>query len=174
MKGVKLVAELMAVAARTAPKARGDDFLEIKVIEGEDLRRLADAMVKYAEEQNNPGFVRDGENVRNSAALLLVALKGAEVAGLNCGACGEPRCELLTPKLHEGPEFAGPICAWRLIDLGIAVGSAAKTAGMLNVDNRVMYRPAVLARKLGLIEGELAVAIPLSATGKNMYFDRKG
>ena len=102
----------------------------------------------------------------------MAALKDSVAVGLDCGACGEPKCDLLTPKLREGPEFAGPLCAWRLVDLGIAIGSAAKTAGILNVDNRIMYRPGVLARKLGLIEGEIVVAIPLSGTGKNIYFDR--
>ncbi|MGI6574790.1 MAG: ferredoxin domain-containing protein [bacterium] len=169
---VKTAADLMALAARTAPKAKGQDHLEIKVIEGEDIRKLAHAMVEYAAEKNAPGFIRDGENVRKSVALLLVALKDAQPVGLNCGACGVPRCELLKAKQVEDAEFAGPICAWRLIDLGIALGSAAKTAGILNVDNRIMYRPGVLARRLGLIEGEIVAAIPLSASGKNIYFDR--
>ncbi|NLJ34078.1 MAG: hypothetical protein GX349_05750 [Firmicutes bacterium] len=169
---LKVSANLMALAARTAPKAGGKDFIALRVIEGEDLERLADAMLAYAKEKNNPGFERDGKNVRDSGALLLASLKDSAAVGLDCGACGEAECDLLTPKLHEGPEFAGPLCAWRLIDLGIAIGSAAKTAGILNVDNRIMYRPGVLARKLGLIEGEIVVAIPLSVTGKNIYFDR--
>lgn len=170
---LKMAADLMALAARTAPKATGKDFIELKVIQGEDVERLADAMAEYAEEKNIPGFKRDGENVRNSGAVLLVALKDPQVAGLNCGACGVSRCELLAPKRQEGPEFAGPLCAWRLVDLGIALGSAAKTAGILNADNRIMYRPGVLARKLGMIEGEIVAGIPLSATGKSIYFDRK-
>jgi uncharacterized ferredoxin-like protein len=35
-----------------------------------------------------------------------------------------------------------------------------------------MYRIGVSARKLGMIEGQLAVGVPLSAAGKNIYFDR--
>ncbi|MDI3312576.1 MAG: DUF2148 domain-containing protein, partial [Thermoanaerobacterium sp.] len=69
-------------------------------------------------------------------------------------------------------EFDGPMCAWRLIDLGIAIGSAVKTASMLNVDNRIMYRIGISAKRLNLIDGEIVVGIPLSATGKNIYFDR--
>ncbi|MFY9415198.1 MAG: ferredoxin domain-containing protein, partial [Tepidanaerobacteraceae bacterium] len=61
---------------------------------------------------------------------------------------------------------------WRLVDLGIAVGSAVKTASMLNVDNRIMYRIGVVARKMKLIEGDVVLGIPLSATGKNIFFDR--
>jgi uncharacterized ferredoxin-like protein len=43
---------------------------------------------------------------------------------------------------------------------------------MLNVDNRIMYRAGVVARKMGLIDADIVMGIPLSATGKNIYFDR--
>ena len=74
--------------------------------------------------------------------------------------------------MREGFEFTGPSCAWRLLDLGIALGSAVKTASLFNADNRVMYRIGVAARKAGLIEGEIAIGVPISATGKSIYFDR--
>lgn len=169
---VKMVAELMALSARTAPKAAGQDFIEIKIIEGDDLTRLGKEMAAYGEHTGKKNYDRDGKNVENSDAVLLISLKESKKAGLNCGACGYPECAKL-PSLMEGYEFAGPICAWRLIDLGIAVGSAVKTASILNVDNRIMYRIGVTARKLGYIEGEIVIGIPLSATGKNIYFDRK-
>ncbi|HHY71146.1 MAG TPA: hypothetical protein GX519_05765, partial [Thermoanaerobacterales bacterium] len=101
----------------------------------------------------------------------VVAIKDAKIAGLNCGACGYDECAKL-PKPNDGFEFAGPFCAWRLVDLGIAIGSAAKTASMLNVDNRIMYRIGVVARKMGIIDGDVVLGIPLSATGKNIFFDR--
>jgi uncharacterized ferredoxin-like protein len=70
--------------------------------------------------------------------------------------------------------FAGPNCAVRMADLGIAIGSAVKTASIHNVDNRVMYSAGVTALALGLL-GDCTVAygIPLSASGKNIFFDRK-
>lgn len=170
-EGMHVVAQLMALAARTAPKARGKDFVEIKVLEGRELARLADAMVAYGKESGRKDFDRDGENVRCSDAVVLLSLNRPQVAGLNCGACGYPSCAELA-KLYEGPEFAGPLCAWRLIDLGIALGSAAKTASLLNADNRIMYRVGVVARRLGFLSGEIVVGIPISATGKNIYFDR--
>ncbi|MCL6638733.1 MAG: DUF2148 domain-containing protein [Firmicutes bacterium] len=165
-----LVAGLMALSARTAPKCLGQDFVRTRVIAGEDLAILAEAMERYGKEKGAANFDRDADNVRRSEALLLVALEDTKPLGLNCGACGHEKCSGLQPK--EGPEFAGPLCAWRVLDLGIALGSAAKTAGLLNADNRIMYRPGVVARKLGLMQGELVVAIPISATSKNIYFDR--
>ncbi|HOV80054.1 MAG TPA: DUF2148 domain-containing protein [Bacillota bacterium] len=164
------VAGLMELSARTAPKSAGQDFIKTKIICGEDLKKLADAMEQYGKEKGAPNFDRDGDNVRNSDALLLVSLAGHKPLGLNCGACGYSLCSELKPR--EGPEFAGPLCAWRVLDLGIALGSAAKTAGILNADNRIMYRPGVVARKIGMIDGELVVGIPISATGKSIYFDR--
>lgn len=171
MEIMKTVAELMALSAKTAPKAKGQDFIEIKIISGsEQLNRLADEMTRYSEESGKRTFKRDGENVRNSDAVLLLSLKDAKPVGLNCGGCGFPNCSML--KSAEGPEFAGPLCAWRLLDLGIALGSAAKTASILNADNRIMYCAGAAARKLGLIEGDIVVGIPINASGKSIYFDR--
>ena len=42
MKELRMVAELMAISARTAPKARGQDYVVTKVIEGEDCLALAE------------------------------------------------------------------------------------------------------------------------------------
>lgn len=168
---MELVAGFMALSARTAPKAAGKDFVETKVISGEQLEALADACVAYGRETNKPNWDRDGENVRQSDAVLLLSLKDAKTTGLNCGACGFDKCSDL-PALRKGVEFDGPLCAWRIMDLGIALGSAAKTASIFNADNRIMYRVGVIAKKLGMIEGELVVGIPISATGKSIYFDR--
>ncbi|MHB1125584.1 MAG: ferredoxin domain-containing protein [Bacillota bacterium] len=168
--GMRIIAEMMAIAARTAPKAAGRDFVALKVVEGETLARLADAMVRYGQDTGKKNFDRDGENIRQSDALLLVGLEQSDPVGLNCGACGNERCADLERK--TGSEFAGPLCAWRIVDLGIALGSAAKTASIFNADNRIMYRAGVVARQMGLMEGELVIGIPISATGKNIYFDR--
>ncbi|MBS4020994.1 MAG: hypothetical protein KGZ79_01035 [Dethiobacter sp.] len=171
MEIMETVAQLMALSARTAPKAGGKDFVEIKVIKGEELNRLADDMVSYGEESGKGNFDRDGKNVRNSDAVLLLALKDAGKVGLNCGACGFSKCADLTEAV-KGPEFDGPWCAWRLMDLGIALGSAVKTASILNADNRIMYRIGVSARRLEMIEGQIVVGVPISVSGKSIYFDR--
>ncbi|SMB95410.1 Uncharacterized protein, contains ferredoxin domain [Thermanaeromonas toyohensis ToBE] len=168
---LRTAAELMALAARTAPKAAGKDFVVLEILEGEQLNKLADAMVEYGRQTGRKNFDRDGENVRRSAAVLLIGLKNPQKTGLDCGACGAPRCAELG-EVQEGPEFAGPLCVWRLLDLGIAIGSAVKTASILNVDNRIMYRIGVLARRLKFIDAEVVIGVPLSATGKNIYFDR--
>ncbi|HLA36908.1 MAG TPA: DUF2148 domain-containing protein [Candidatus Brocadiales bacterium] len=171
IQGLKTAAELAALSARTAPKSKGEDFIKIKVLEGEELRRLAQAIVEYGERTGRGGFDRDGDNVKNSSAVLLIGMKDATHCGLNCGACGFDTCKERVPREME--EFKGPQCAWRLQDLGIAVGSAVKTLSMLNVDNRIMYRVGAVARKMGVCDCDVVVGIPLSATGKNIFFDRK-
>jgi hypothetical protein len=61
----------------------------------------------------------------------------------------------------------------RDIDLGIAVGSAAKTAALHSIDCRCQTRLATAARKLGIIRADVAVALSLSVTHKAIGFDRR-
>lgn len=172
MTCLKTIAELMAVAARTAPKAAGQDFVKIEIVEGETLAKLADAMIAYGTNTGKKNFDRDSNNIRKSEAMVLIGLKDSKTVGLNCGACGYDQCSQL-PKAKSGPEFQGPHCAYRIIDVGIALGSAVKTAGLLNADNRIMYRVGVIARQMKLIDADVVIGIPLSATGKSIYFDRE-
>jgi hypothetical protein len=94
------------------------------------------------------------------------------VVGLDCGACGYPDCKSLEQQAKNAGEFSGPICAFRLLDMGIALGSAVKTASMLNVDNRIMYRIGTVARETQMVDWDFVMGIPLAATGKNIFFDR--
>lgn len=169
MEAMDVVTALMEVAARTAPKAAGKDFVVVRTLKGDILRELAEKMVEFGVRTGKVNFDRDGKNVANSAAVVLIGIKDATPVGLNCGACGFEKC--LKINTFEG-EFKGPQCAYRLLDMGIALGSAAKTAQILNVDNRIMYRIGVVAREMGLIDADFVMGIPLSATGKNIYFDR--
>ena len=167
---IKNIVDLMGVSARTAPKSAGKDFVIVKAIYGEDIRKISREMLRYGEASGKRNFDRDGNNVDSSIAILLIGIKNAEPVGLNCGACGCNSCSELD--LRKGIEFDGPHCAFRLLDMGIAIGSAVKTAGMMNVDNRIMYRAGVAAKRIGLIDADFVMGIPLSVTGKNIYFDR--
>ena len=57
------------------------------------------------------------------------------------------------------------------MDLGIALASACSVAARFHVDNRMMYTIGGPARKLGWMKSQFIIGIPLSATGKNIYFD---
>jgi uncharacterized ferredoxin-like protein len=177
-QGIRLAAALMATAARTAPKTRGLDSIEMAVLDGEDLETLARAMeAKVAEKGGKiPSFSRDAKNVRASSAVLLIGVTGEPKnpkVPLDCGACGYSGCaEFTNASKNDGEDFRGPLCLFQAIDLGIALGSAAKTAGLLNVDNRIMYTIGAAARKLKLLKSDVIIGFPLSAMGKSPYFDR--
>ena len=73
----------------------------------------------------------------------------------------------------SGQDFEGPTCVFKSIDLGIALGSAVKTASILNVDNRIMYSIGTAAKQLNYLpEASIVMGIPLSAKGKSKYYDR--
>ena len=172
-EALKQVANFMAVSARTAPKSGGKDFINVQILEGEEVKKLGEAMVDYGEKQGIKGFIRDGKNVLDSSAVLLIGINDAAVMNLNCGGCGYNSCSELQAAGKKEVEFKGPQCAFRLLDLGIALGSAVKTASLFNVDNRIMYRIGAVARRTGISQDDVVMGIPLSAKGKNIYFDRK-
>jgi uncharacterized ferredoxin-like protein len=177
-EAVKMVINLMAASARTAPKAGGKDFLDIVVItEENELRKIADTMKEYAPKSTNEAYwLRDALNIENSQALLLVGLGKPVTAGYDCGGCGYPSCgEFAKDRQIKEKEmgYTGPHCIMRMMDIGVALSSAAKTASMLNVDNRVQQRVGAAARALNYIKAEVAMGIPVSITGKNIFFDRK-
>ncbi|KUK62679.1 MAG: hypothetical protein XD82_0612 [Methanoculleus marisnigri] len=172
---VETVARLMALSARTAPKAKGIDVIKTTIVTGEEKTVLAEAMREYGERHDTAFFIRDAGNVAASDACLLIGSLLADAVGLDCGGCGYATCaEMLDAQGHPpATPFHGPNCVVRMTDLGIAVGSAVKTASLHNVDNRVMYTAGVGALSLGWLEGcGVAYGIPLRASGKDIFFDR--
>lgn len=167
------VARLMELAARTAPKTKGQDFIEIKILADQQIDNLADAMVEYGVNNKKKDYDRDGENTRKSPVVMLLGIHKATTPGLDCGACGFDTCKELENAAKSDSDFLGPNCALHHLDFGIALGSAVKTAQMMNVDNRIMFRIGVVARSMGLVDWDYVMGIPLSATGKNIFFDRE-
>jgi len=184
---IKNVAQLCAVAAMTAPKSGGQlflkgskPFLETVIVDDRNtLGRLASWLRERGAKVSNPLFFRDAETTEKVDLILFIGLRKWYPPMYDCGACGYGTCnEFLraAPDHHTEPskdwEFPGPICQLRCVDLGIAVGSAAKVAGMNNIDTRCQTRVAAAARHLGVIESDLAVTLSMSVTHKNIFFDR--
>jgi uncharacterized ferredoxin-like protein len=178
-KGVLWAAYLMAVSARTAPKACAVDNIVTSIIEDEEgLETLAQAMENKCEHEGKfDAYLRDANNVRQSSAALLIGAKGTmpktPERPLNCGACGYKSCEnfIKAPK-KMGEDFVGPICLFNALDLGIALGSAVKMAADLNIDNRMFYTMGASAKELGLLNADVIIGILLSVSGKNIFYDR--
>ncbi len=170
-----MLARSILVAARTAPKAKGVDDIVTALLEKEEIEKLASTMEKLADEKGG-GFVflkRDATNLRNSGAAVLIGLKASGVAGLDCGACGFKTCAEMLKQQKVVVDFIGPQCTMKHIDLGIAIGAAAAKAKDFCIDNRIMYSMGAAARVSGMIDADIIFGIPLSVTGKNIFFDRK-
>ncbi len=185
---VRQVAQLCAVAAMTAPKSGGQlflkgskPFIETVIIEDKaELHRLAEWMRERGQHLKKELWFRDADTAEKVDLILFVGLAKWYPPVYDCGACGYATCaEFLDNRKHykvegfEDWEFPGPICQLRCVDLGIAVGSAAKTASLNNVDTRCQTRVAAAARHLGLIQADLAVALSMSVSHKNIFFDRQ-
>jgi uncharacterized ferredoxin-like protein len=171
------VVSLMALSARTAPKAKGVDSIKTRIIPRSELPSLAARMREVGSERNLPSFLRDAGNISAAGACLVIGVTGREPLGLNCQGCGYGSCEEMAAAVRNrvpGPSpYQGPNCIFKVTDLGIAVSSAVRTAASHTVDNRVMYSVGVAALSLGLLpDCSVAFGIPVSATGKNIFFDR--
>jgi uncharacterized ferredoxin-like protein len=170
-------AGLMAAAARTAPKAGGKDHLEIVVVtQPDDLAHIAAAMREYAPRSSNEAYwLRDAANIDQAQALVLVGLGKSAAAGYDCGACGFETCAAFTKgrtMADKAMGYDGPHCVMRMMDIGVALSSAAKTASLLSIDNRVQQRVGAAARALGYIQAGVAMGIPLGVYGKSVFYDR--
>jgi uncharacterized ferredoxin-like protein len=168
---VAVVAGLMALAARTAPKGKGQDEILIAVLTSAQKKKVAKAMEEYGRKNGVGFFLRDAGNVAASDACIVIGARGKAFVGINCGACGYPSCAAFAKAAGAAKKRTTPV---RMADLGIAIGSAAKTAQIHNVDNRIMYSAGSIAMALGFLGKDCtaAYAIPLSASGKSIYFDR--
>jgi uncharacterized ferredoxin-like protein len=144
---VRQVAKLMAAAAITAPKSGGQlflagkhSFMETVIVEDAVTRHdLAEWMRARGKERREAIWFRDAEVAEAIDAVLLVGIADWYPPNYDCGACGYATCaEFLhaTKPLRDESaelEFVGPTCNLRDIDLGIAVGSAAKTAAIHSI-----------------------------------------
>ena len=188
MEALRHVAQLCAVAAMTAPKSGGQlfskgakPFIETVIVEDrETLGRFAKWLRAHGTRLKEPIWFRDAETAEKLDLVLFIGLVKWYPPVYDCGACGYATCaEFLRAREHQRPagiedwEFPGPICQLRAIDLGIAVGSAAKIASLNNIDARCQTCIASAARHLGIIQADLAVALSMSVSHKNIFFDRK-
>ncbi len=171
-EAVKISAMLMAISARTAPKSKGIDDIEIIYVDGKDKEKIADKMIELAKEKGE-GWKRDGESLKKAEGILIIGVKGDKSLGLNCSACGFKDCKEFERAVRVKGDYDGPNCIFKILDLGIALGSAVKLASIINVDNRIMYRIGVVAKMLGITKTSVTLGIPLACMGKNPFFDRK-
>ncbi len=164
-KWVIEAARQMMNAARTAPKGKGIDVIEVALVMGEDIKTLSAKMISLSAELGMKFFLRDAENICQGQCVVLIGTR-QQLMGLNCAHCGFATCQ---EKPVDVP------CALNSIDVGIAVGSACATAADLRVDTRVLFSAGLAAQRLEWLgEGcREVMAIGVSSSSKNPFFDRK-
>ena len=168
IRALESVADLMCLAARTAPKARGLDNLHIAIVRGEEKAKVTARMREIAAADPKASFyARDAGCCDAASLVVLVGTRVGPLGVPQCGYCGYENCEACVK--------AGGRCAYNAGDLGIALGSAAAVAAAHHADNRMMLSFGRAAIQAGLLPSDIQIAfgIPLSATGKNPFFDRK-
>lgn len=97
-------------------------------------------------------------------AVVLIGTDQKQCGVPHCGFCGFGEC--------GGCRTVGGNCAFAYVDLGIAVSSAATVAAVDMTDNRVMYSVEKAAAEMEYGKNMLWLGIPLSVSGKNIFFDR--
>jgi uncharacterized ferredoxin-like protein len=168
-KAVMDTASRMCAAARTAPKTGGIDNILTLVLSGAEKDALADKMDEIAVREfkgTTTNFPRDAKNLRSAQAVVLIGVKRYYNGLKFCSYCGFENCE----KCKE----AGGRCVYNMIDLGIALCSAVSIAADDKVDNRIMYSIGKAAAEMDYANySAVWHGIPISISGKNIFFDRK-
>lgn len=165
---LRRVAGEMLVAARTAPKGRGEDNMVLALAEGEDIKGISFRLKEMGGKLGVQAFVRDAENILLAPVMVLLGTRLKSIGLKQCGMCGFGCCA-------EKDRHPDVPCVFNTGDLGIAIGSAVSVAADRRVDNRIMYTVGQAVLAMGLLGPDVKIAygIPLSATAKNPFFDRK-
>lgn len=152
------IAEEACIAARTAPKANGLDFIETAIVYGDEIISLSNEMKRIGEEKGLQFLIRDSNNILGHVVILI---------GTKLKEKGLPFSEDTSEETN--------IYTTSAIDLGIAIGSLVSVLSERKVDNRVMYSIGEAAVKLKILGEDVKIAygIPLSISGKNPFFDRR-
>lgn len=168
-QAVLQTASRMCAAARTAPKAHGKDTLHTMVLTGEEKDALSEKMdavgLREMGEKAANWYGRDANNVRNAQAVVLIGVDNLHRGVPHCSYCGFADCKAC--------QEANANCAFAYVDLGIAVSSAVSAAAMDQIDCRVMFSVGKAAMEMEYTkEPVMWLGIPLSVSGKNIFFDR--
>ena len=145
-------AKQIMMAARTAPKGKGVDIIEIITLSHDSLPTLSENMRSEGKKRGMMFFLRDADNIEQADAVILIGTRRHPL-GLNCAYCGAKTCGE---------------------NVGIAIGSACSKAADLRIDTRVMFSAGTTAQSMNLLPGcNQIIALALSVSSKNPFFDRK-
>ncbi|MDQ0287323.1 putative ferredoxin-like protein [Desulfofundulus luciae] len=188
-------AKLMAAAAITSPRGGGIDQVEVEIVYGEEEQEVLARKVEELGRMRKAKIWRnrlfsEAVMVREADAVLLIGNYRAAEYPLDsgCGLCtGKPSCYDLYAKrvtkagalidlVDEEPDpnklVNGPLCGFKVLDHGHAVGSALLMARRLFIDAMPLFSVSVAAQKLGYCpKSQFVVGILLAARNKNPFVD---
>lgn len=161
------VAKKMVAAAVTAPKGCGIDNIEAMILDGDEMLELAKHCRDIGLETGTDFFVRDAKTIEMSHCVVLIGANNSPILLDGCGLCGLENCANTMEK--------GANCAFNIVDLGIAIGSAVSVAADNRIDNRVLFSGGMAALRMNCFPDNVNVcfAIPLSTYTKNIFYDRE-
>ena len=158
--GMDIVARLMVVSTMKANREDDSPDLEVTILEKVQRGILAEELFQMAEQKEDDDYTRVGEHVLNSGGMILVGLNDRTTRGLDCKACGFSGCEELM-SVETSDIFEGANCLFRVLDMGMALGSALRTADMHNVKTEIMPLAGLAAKRLGLSQSRMVLAVSL-------------
>ncbi len=164
---LNIVSKILIADAVTAPKSVGRDDIVVNLVEdSEEKSKIFEKMVEITERTSLTFYKRDAINCENIHYIILIGFK-LFYHRFDCGFCGFSGCDECIEK--------GGVCAVSATDAGIAIGSLVKLASIFGIDNRIMISLGQAAKEVGYFKEKIggAYGIPLSATTKNPFFDRK-
>ncbi len=185
-------AALVLDAYYKAPLATSRLDQQALVLTDEEILPLLEVIEKTAEKMGGFDAIREEfmplymdyvcfREAIDKGCSPVVLLLGANLSkpdlGWDCGACGFKTCGQMAKhfKSEGGPGRvgAGPSCAWKVMDYGIACDYACAAAWQLNLENRIEGTMGMVAGALGYMDGVTSVlALPLGPVSEFWYYNR--
>ena len=163
-EGLRRIAELMCVAARTAPYASGRDNIVTAIIEDEDERRaLAERMMLIGEQAGAPFFTRDAKLVMAAPVVVI---------GHAPGPAAHSGLQFLRLRGLRGGRLRRARCAYNARTWG-SPWLGRTCAADHRADNRICHhRTRRWSWSYGRA-GEDRARYSTECAGKSIFFDRK-
>lgn len=160
------VANEMMTAARTAPKGKGFDIIEVALVTDETIELLSKAMLEYSQKTGFKFITRDAENILHNAEAIVLIGTAQHVQGLNCGYCGFDTCVAKN-------EFPDVPCSLNSVDVQnchwFSLLGSCRSSG--RQPGYVLCGTGCAGT--GMMPGCSNIyGIPISSSSKNPFFDR--
>lgn len=156
-----IVANLMTVSAKADHRPNDNSKIEIMVLDDAQKEILVEELFQMADDTGDDNYSDLGESIREMGKLVLIGLDDETPLGLDCGACGFSSCEAMS-KENISDIFEGPSCAHRLLDMGIAVGDAIRTAEIHGVRSYAIIEAGLAAKRVGLSTSRISLIVPVN------------